>query len=311
MNDDDRHRTVLLNEAVQLLITDPGGRYVDGTFGRGGHSKLILEQLNSAGKLMAFDKDPQAIIAASVCADDGRFVIRQQSFSHLAAELKRCNWQAEIDGILLDLGVSSPHLDDPKRGFSFMHDGPLDMRMNPQTGLSAAQWLARATEKEIADALYYYGEERYSRRMARAIVMARHRQPITRTVQLADIIAAASPVWERGKHPATRAFQGIRIQVNDELDELKLVLEQALEELRIGGRLVVISFHSLEDRLVKRFMRTHIKGDQHLPPGLPFCNSQLRKRLCLVGKKYRASAAEVAGNRRARSAVMRVAEKIA
>jgi 16S rRNA (cytosine1402-N4)-methyltransferase len=306
-----QHRAVLLHEAVQFLVTEPGGRYVDGTFGRGGHSGLILEKLSADGQLLAFDKDPQAIIAAAAWLKDGRFEVIQQSFAALAAVLKQCHWQGDVDGILLDLGVSSPQLDDPERGFSFTHDGPLDMRMNPQTGLSAAKWLAQAREIDIANALYHYGEERYSRRMARAIVAARQRQPITRTLQLAEVIANANPSWERDKHPATRAFQGIRIQVNGELDELQLVLQQALDGLRIGGRLVVISFHSLEDRLVKRFMRTHVKGDEHLPLGLPFAECQLRQRLRLVGKKYRASESEVAHNPRSRSAVMRVAEKIA
>jgi 16S rRNA (cytosine1402-N4)-methyltransferase len=311
MNDHYQHQTVLLHEAVELLITEPAGCYVDATFGRGGHSRLILDQLSAAGQLLAFDKDPQAVAAAAAWASDSRFTIKHQSFSSLVSVLKQCRWQGEVAGILLDLGVSSPQLDNPERGFSFTQDGPLDMRMNSQIGLSAADWLAQARETEIADALYHYGEERYARRMARAIVAARQYQPITRTAQLAAIVAAANPRWEQGKNPATRAFQGIRIQINGELDELQLVLEQALEGLRVGGRLVVISFHSLEDRLVKRFMRTHVKGDQNLPTGLPFTEHELHRRLRLVGKKYRASAEEVAHNPRARSAVMRVAEKIA
>jgi 16S rRNA (cytosine1402-N4)-methyltransferase len=311
MNDDYQHQTVLLHEAVDLLITEPAGHYVDATFGRGGHSRLILDQLSKTGQLLAFDKDPQAVAAAVAWESDSRFTIKHQSFASLVSVLQQRRWHGKVAGILLDLGVSSPQLDNPERGFSFTQDGPLDMRMNSQIGLSAADWLAQAREAEIADALYHYGEERYARRMARAIVAARQYQPITRTAQLAAIVAAANPRWEQGKNPATRAFQGIRIQINGELDELQLVLEQALEGLRVGGRLVVISFHSLEDRLVKRFMRTHVKGDQNLPAGLPFTERELCRRLRLVGKKYRASAAEVAHNPRARSAVMRVAEKIA
>ncbi len=215
-----------------------------------------------------------------------------------------------MDGILLDLGVSSPQLDDPERGFSFSHDGPLDMRMNPDQGQSAAEWLATAGEKEIADVLFTYGEERFSRRMAKAIVAARVQAPIDTTKRLAEIVAAANPRWEKGKHPATRAFQGIRIFINQELDDLEKGLAQALDMLKVGGRLVVISFHSLEDRMVKRFIRRQVKGDE-VPIDIPLPQSQLNQRMKAIGKAIKASQDEVQNNVRSRSAVMRVAEKIA
>ena len=211
---------------------------------------------------------------------------------------------------MLDLGVSSPQLDDPSRGFSFMADGPLDMRMNPDVGESAAEWLSHATEAEIADVLYTYGEERHGRRMARAILAAQAEEPITTTGRLAKIIAEANPSWEKGKNPATRAFQGIRIYINRELEDLETCLEQALEMLKVGGRLVVISFHSLEDRIVKRFIRHHVKGDEHLPPGIPFTDDMLNKRLKAVTKAVKASRKEVDDNPRSRSAVMRAAVKL-
>lgn len=306
------HKTVLLDEAVELLIQDESGRYMDGTFGRGGHSGLILQHLAPDGALQAFDKDPEAIaVANAMQADDDRLQIAQTSFANMQDVAQQRGWHGQVDGVLLDLGVSSPQLDDPERGFSFMHDGPLDMRMNPDVGESAAQWLARAEADEIADALYHYGEERFSRRMARAIIEQREKQPITRTKQLAEIISAANPKWEKGKHPATRAFQGIRIHINRELGDLEDGLQAALDVLKPGGRMVVISFHSLEDRIVKRFMRNMAQGDSHLPPGVPFTEDQLNKRLKLVGKARKPSKAEVDANPRARSAVMRVAEKLA
>ena len=306
-----QHKTVLLDEAVELLITDPQGCYADGTFGRGGHSGLILSQLGQAGRLIGFDKDPQAIeVAEQLRKQDSRFDIVHGSFTELGAELERRGLVGQLDGLLLDLGVSSPQLDDPQRGFSFLHDGPLDMRMNPEVGESAAQWLARAEEKEIADVLYLYGEERFSRRMAKAIVIERQKAPIDTTKRLAEIVSAANPKWEKGKNPATRAFQGIRIFINRELDDLTVCLEQALEGLKVGGRLVVISFHSLEDRIVKRFIRKHVRGDE-TPPGLPVPQSMLNQRLKAIGKARKASPAEVDANVRARSAIMRVAEKLA
>lgn len=311
MTDSFKHKSVLLDEAVEWLIQDPSGRYMDGTFGRGGHSGLILQGLTEQGQLQAFDKDPEAIVVAqAMIADDARLQIAQTSFADMQHIAEQRQWRGQVDGVLLDLGVSSPQLDDPERGFSFMHDGPLDMRMNPDQGESAAAWLARADADEIADAMYHYGEERFSRRMARAIVETRSKTPITRTKQLAEIIAAANPKWEKGKNPATRAFQGIRIHINRELADLEDGLEAALQVLRPGGRLVVISFHSLEDRIVKRFMRKQAKGDTHLPPGLPVTEDMLERRLKLIGKARKPTKHEVEINPRARSAVMRVAEKL-
>lgn len=241
---------------------------------------------------------------------DPRFSIESGDFSQLGEFVSGLAWQGKVTGVLLDLGVSSPQLNVAERGFSFLRDGPLDMRMNPAVGVSAADWLAQAGEKDIADVLWRYGDERYSRRMARAILRVRSQQPITRTGQLAKIIAEAHPAWEKGKHPATRAFQAIRIFINRELDELEMVLEQALECLDIGGRLVVISFHSLEDRMVKRFIRRQVKGDS-LPRSVPVTEAQMKRRMKNIGKALKPSEVEVDANPRARSAVMRVAEKIA
>ncbi len=304
------HTTVLLNEAVSHLVQDAQGVYLDGTFGRGGHSRLILDQLAPEGRLLAIDKDPQAVAEAQrLQGEDPRFEIHHGSFSQLAHFVSQAGLAGQLSGVLLDLGVSSPQLDDASRGFSFLQDGPLDMRMNPGEGQSAAEWLATASEREIADVIYTYGEERFSRRMARAVVQARQQAPITTTRQLAEIIAQANPAWEKGKHPATRAFQAIRIYINRELEDLTDCLDQALEMLKVGGRLVVISFHSLEDRIVKRFIRHHVKGEQ-LPRDLPVTQAQLNQRLRSVGKAIKASPAEVAVNVRSRSAVMRVAEKL-
>ncbi|MEH6824227.1 MAG: 16S rRNA (cytosine(1402)-N(4))-methyltransferase RsmH [Motiliproteus sp.] len=311
MSNEFKHKSVLLDEAVELLITDPAGSYVDGTFGRGGHSRLILSELAPEGRLLGFDKDPQAItVAEQLQQQDGRFECVHGSFAELRHQLEQRGLMGTLDGVLLDLGVSSPQLDDPERGFSFLNDGPLDMRMNPQAGESAAQWIARADEKEIADVMYLYGEERFSRRIAKAIVAERQLQPITTTARLAEIVKVANPKWERGKNPATRAFQGIRIYINSELDDLTACLEQALEGLKVGGRLVVISFHSLEDRIVKRFIRKHVRGDE-APLGLPVPQSMLNQRLKAVGKARKASDAEVSENVRSRSAIMRIAEKLA
>ncbi|WP_372598697.1 16S rRNA (cytosine(1402)-N(4))-methyltransferase RsmH [Amphritea sp.] len=306
-----KHITVLLNEAVDTLVEDPDGFYIDGTFGRGGHSELVLSRLSEQGQLMGIDKDPEAIAcAAERFGDDPRFSIERGSFAQLEEFVRRRELAGQVDGVLLDLGVSSPQLDDPNRGFSFMSDGPLDMRMNPDVGESAAEWLAHAAEKEIADVLYTYGEERHSRRMARAIVNEREQEPIITTGRLAKIITEANPAWEKGKNPATRAFQGIRIFINRELEDLEDCLDQALEMLKPGGRLVVISFHSLEDRIVKRFIRKYVKGDEHLPPGIPVTDDMLNIRLKAVGKALKAGRDEVSGNPRSRSAVMRVAKKV-
>jgi len=312
MSQEFKHITVLLDEAVQALVQNPDGFYIDGTFGRGGHSALVLNQLSENGRLMAIDKDPQAIQHAGVrFADESRFSIEHGSFAQLQQFVEARGLQGKVDGVLLDLGVSSPQLDDPSRGFSFLNDGPLDMRMDVTSGESAAEWLARADEQEIADVLYTYGEERHGRRMARAIVAERAENPITTTAHLAEIVSEANKSWEKGKHPATRAFQGIRIHINRELEDVEHCLDQALDMLAVGGRLVVISFHSLEDRIVKRFIRKHVKGDDHLPPGIPVTQDMLRQRLKAEGKAVKAGKQELSDNPRARSAVMRVATKVA
>lgn len=309
MSDAFRHETVLLNEAVEALAPRIDGIYLDGTFGRGGHSRLLFSKLGPDGRLLGFDKDPQAIATAhELFAGDSRFDIVRGSFAELAAACVERGWTGKVAGVLLDLGVSSPQLDDPERGFSFLRDGPLDMRMDPEAGESAADWLARAEADEIADVLYTFGEERHSRRIARAIVAARAEAPIRTTERLAEIVKAANPSWEKHKHPATRSFQAIRIFINHELDDLERGLSAAVDVLAPGGRLVVISFHSLEDRIVKRFMRKEAKGEA-LPKDLPVMGGPLNQRLNLVGKAVMPGDEECAANPRARSAVMRVAEK--
>ncbi len=306
-----QHETVLLEAAVEALFCAPDGVYVDGTFGRGGHSQRILQWLNEQGRLLAFDKDAAAVrVALERFGADSRFEIVQRSFADLREVVEQRGLAGKLSGVLLDLGVSSPQLDDAQRGFSFVHDGPLDMRMNPQEGISAAQWLAEASEQEIADVIYRYGEERFSRRMAKAIVARRQVAPITGTLELAEIIKQANPAWEKHKHPATRAFQAIRIHVNRELEDLQSVLAQALDMLRPGGRLVVISFHSLEDRIVKQFINEQARGDD-FPAGVPIPFADLNPRLRKLGKAVKADASEVAANPRSRSAIMRVAEKLA
>ncbi len=306
------HVTVLLNEAVAALAVRPSGRYLDGTFGRGGHSRLLLRQLGPDGCLLGFDKDPLAIATGqALAAEDGRFVVVQRSFAELGIEVAQRGWDGTLSGVLLDLGVSSPQLDDPGRGFSFLHDGPLDMRMDPGRGQSAADWIATAAEDEIARVFKEYGEERFARRMARAVVQRRAEQPFERTADLAQVLTVANPAWEKGKNPATRAFQGLRIFINNELGDLETGLEAALEALEVGGRLVVISFHSLEDRIVKQFMRRHAKGEaDSLPRDLPIIPEKFVPRLKVLGKPQYASAEEVKHNPRSRSAVMRVAEKL-
>jgi len=303
------HQTVLLREAVDALVTLPGGFYVDGTFGRGGHSRQLLRSLDSSGRVLGVDKDPQAQAEAHKLAEsEPRLTFFHGSFAELPQQLSGMGIDA-VDGILLDLGVSSPQLDDGDRGFSFMRDGPLDMRMDTSRGETAAQWLSRADLQDIARVLKDYGEERFARRIASAIVAAREVSPIETTGQLARMVSEAHPRWEKHKHPATRSFQAIRIKVNRELEDLQVFLSVALDMLRVGGRLVVISFHSLEDRLVKRYMRDMARGDS-LPRGVPVTDSQLNRRMRLVGRSVKASAEEVADNVRARSAVMRIAEKI-
>jgi 16S rRNA (cytosine1402-N4)-methyltransferase len=310
MSERPQHETVLLEAAVAALLVSDTGFYVDGTFGRGGHSRRILQRLQPQGRLLAIDKDPEAIRVARVeLGTDERFEVVQGSFSRLAELVAAAGMTGAVSGVLLDLGVSSPQLDEAQRGFSFSQDGPLDMRMNPEEGQSAAQWLASASEEEIADVIYRYGEERFSRRMARAVVEQRKLQPITTTLQLAEIIKQANPAWEKHKHPATRAFQGIRIHINRELEDLQSVLKQALDVLCIGGRLVVISFHSLEDRIVKQFISEQAKGDDY-PVGVPVQYVDLNPRMKKIGKPVKADDEEVNLNPRSRSAIMRVAEKI-
>lgn len=306
-----QHVTVLLQEAVDALITNPAGFYVDGTFGRGGHSALVLGSLSPEGHLLGIDKDVAAIAVANErFANDARFAIAHGSFAELADLIEARGMTGKVDGVLLDLGVSSPQLDEAERGFSFQNDGPLDMRMDQTRGQSAADWVNNAAEDEIARVIKEFGEERFAKRMARAIVNERQSKPFTRTRHLAEVIKEANPAWEKGKHPATRAFQAIRIHVNNELTDLDAVLEQALKVLSVGGRLVVISFHSLEDRVVKRFIRRQELGDP-VPRGLPIRDEQLNKRMRSCGKAIKASDGEVDANVRSRSAIMRVAEKIA
>ncbi len=304
------HVTVLLKEAVEQLVTNPQGFYVDGTFGRGGHSSLILQKLNATGRLLAIDKDVAAIeTAREKFVDENRFEIAHASFADLAELIRAKNLTGKVSGVLLDLGVSSPQLDNAERGFSFMQDGPLDMRMDQTRGMSAADWINTAAEDDISFVLKELGEERFARRMARAIVTERVKRPFSRTGHLAEVVKEANPAWEKGKHPATRAFQAIRIYINNELGDLESVLTQAVEVLAPGGRLVVISFHSLEDRLVKRFIRQQEQGDR-VPKGLPIRDEQLNRKLKSVGKAIKASDEEVTANVRSRSAVMRVAEKL-
>lgn len=310
MTDKYPHRPVLLREVIEGLSLRSDGVYVDGTFGRGGHARAILQRLGPEGRLIAFDKDPDAVEAGKIlAAEDARFAIGRGSFAMLEQQVASRNLAGKVDGILLDLGVSSPQLDEPVRGFSFTREGPLDMRMDPDSGISAADWLANASEQDIAEVLKTFGEERHARRIARAIVAARAQAPIRTTGRLAEIVARANPSHEKGKHPATRTFQAIRIFINRELEDLETCLPQAVNVLAPGGRLVVISFHSLEDRIVKRFMREQARGDV-FPPGVPVTQDQLHPTLRLVGKAVYPGAAEVAANPRARSAVMRVAERL-
>ncbi|RTE86324.1 MULTISPECIES: 16S rRNA (cytosine(1402)-N(4))-methyltransferase RsmH [Gammaproteobacteria] len=306
-----QHISVLLAESIQGLAIDPAGIYIDATFGRGGHSRAILSQLNEQGHLYAFDRDPSAAKAAQELAHDPRFTFFHTAFSalpHIAAEN---NLTQQVAGVLFDLGVSSPQLDNADRGFSFMNDGPLDMRMNPEQGLSAAQWLATTEMGEMARVFREYGEEKFAGRIARAICEKREEQPLERTSQLAQLISDASPKKERHKHPATRVFQAIRIAINEELQEAELALEAAVDVLRPGGRLAVISFHSLEDRLTKRLMRRLSQREQ-IPAGLPLREDEIpdHRKLKLVGKAIKPSVEEIAENPRCRSSVLRVAERL-
>ena len=305
---DAAHVPVLAQEAVAALAISAEGVYVDATFGRGGHSRLMLEQIGPKGRLIALDRDPEAI-KAGAAVRDARMTLVHSAFSQLGAVLVGLGL-SQVDGVLLDIGVSSPQLDDATRGFSFRFDAPLDMRMDPGSGLSAADWLATATEGGISEVIRTYGEERFAKSIARAIVAARQEKAISSTAQLANLIAATLKRREPGQHPATRSFQAIRIYINRELEELSRVLPQCVDFLKPGGRLAVISFHSLEDRIVKRYMRDESQGEQ-APRRLPIQAAMLKPgRLRLVGRAQHASDVEVAANPRARSAVLRVAEKM-
>jgi 16S rRNA (cytosine1402-N4)-methyltransferase len=301
------HVAVLAQEAIEALNIRSDGIYVDCTYGRGGHSRLILEKLGAGGRLIALDRDPEAVQAGQALRDP-RFVIVRSPFSRVREVLQELD-VAAVDGMLLDIGVSSPQIDDARRGFSFRSDAPLDMRMDPQHGLSAAEWLAIAEESEIREVIRNHGEERFAKQIAAAIVEARTRGPVDTTRKLAALVADAVPTREPRQDPATRTFQALRIHVNQELEELSVVLPQCVALLGTGGRLVVISFHSLEDRIVKRFMRTQSQADA-LPARLPVRARDLpQPRMRLIGRAVRASNAETAANPRARSAVMRVAER--
>jgi 16S rRNA (cytosine1402-N4)-methyltransferase len=304
------HVPVLLGPVLDGLGIKKDGCYVDGTFGRGGHSRAILERLGSKGRLIAFDRDPQAIAAApDALANDPRFELVRCEFAELAARIEERQLTGRVNGLLLDLGVSSPQLDEGERGFSFLRDGPLDMRMDPGSGYPASDWLQNVEEQELKRVLKTYGEERNAARIARAIVAARAQRPIETTGQLADIVAAAAPARGERKHPATRTFQAIRIFINRELEQLETVLPQALEVLARGGRLCVISFHSLEDRIVKRFIR---EASREAPQyrGLPNVPEAFRPKLRVIGRAITATAQEITDNVRARSARLRVAERL-
>ncbi len=304
------HISVMLEQAVSGLAIRPDGCYVDATYGRGGHSQRILSQLGPHGRLIALDRDPAAVQHAhTTLLHDARACFVQACMSDLSYVIEQYHDGKPVDGVLMDIGVSSPQLDEAARGFSFMQDGPLDMRMNPEQGESAAQWLNHVDEVALAQVFKDYGEERYAKRIAHAIVLARADNALVSTGQLAEIVAAAHPRWEKHKHPATRVFQAIRIFINQELDELSKTLAASLDHLAIGGRLVVIAFHSLEDRLVKQFMRGHSLGAQ-MPLDLPIVGEATGRRLRLIGKAQTADEHEVCRNVRARSAVLRIAEKL-
>ena len=303
------HKPVLFEEAIEALAIVPEGVYIDGTFGRGGHARAILERLGPAGRLFALDKDWEAIdFAKTHFSQDLRFQIRQGSFRDLAIWAREWEIVGKVQGILLDLGVSSPQIDDAQRGFSFMQAGPLDMRMDTQQGLSAAHFINEAKESDLADVFFTYGEERYSRRIARAIVTARDHAPIQDTTTLAEVIKVAHPKWEKHKNPATRVFQALRIYVNQELKDLELGLNQALEVLAVGGRLAVISFHSLEDRMVKQFMQRAEQGVR-LPKNIPIQANEQKGCLQRIGRAMKPTDGEIQSNIRSRSAILRIGEK--
>ena len=301
---------VLLGPVLEGLDIKKDGVYVDGTFGRGGHSKAILQRLGDKGRLLAIDRDPQAIAAAeAVLTEDPRFELQRGELEQLGRRIEEKGLTGRVDGLLFDLGVSSPQLDEADRGFSFLRDGPLDMRMDPESGVSAREWLEHADERELKQVLQRYGEENQAGRIARAVVSARDKQPIRSTTDLADIVASVVPAHTRKTHPATKTFQAIRIFINRELQQLEAVLAQSLDMLAQGGRLCVISFHSLEDRIVKRFIRDHSREPEQYR-GMPNIPEEFRPKLKQVGKAITATAEEIADNVRARSARLRVAERM-
>jgi 16S rRNA (cytosine1402-N4)-methyltransferase len=302
------HQPVLMAEVLMALKIDPAGIYIDATFGRGGHTRAILHHLAPSGQVLAFDQDPEAVeFGQMLSQQDSRFTIIHGTFSRLKTEIEKRGLLKQVQGVLLDLGVSSPQLENHTRGFSFLREGPLDMRMNPNEGQSIQSWLSQASVTEITKILKTYGEERFAKRIAHAIIKARQQAPLTTTTQLAKIIATAHPAWEKDKHPATRSFQALRIFINRELEQLQQVLPQILDILAPKGRLAVISFHSLEDRIVKRFIRDCVRGDD-FPSEIPITAAALRPRLQSIGKPIYPSAEEVANNPRARSAILRIAQ---
>lgn len=302
-----QHQPVLLTQVMQQLNINPQGRYVDCTFGRGGHSRALLARLGAHGQLLALDQDPEAVTVAQTLAQhEQRFESIHSNFSKLNQIIAEKNWLGQVNGILLDLGVSWPQLTTPERGFSFQHSGPLDMRMNPTQGQPISCWLAQASMEQLAWVFKHYGEERYARRIARAIVAKRHHTPLTTTDQLAEIIKQTHPAWEVGKHPATRCFQALRIFINRELEQLQQVLTQTVDILAPQGRLVIISFHSLEDRIVKRFIREYARGPS-VPAYIPL--PAFKPKLRIIGKPVFPSAEEIAHHPQARSAVLRTAER--
>ena len=303
------HKPVLLNEVIKALNIRSDGFYIDGTFGRGGHSREIIKRLGCNGRLLAFDKDPDAVMSAGTdLMQDERFEIIKGSFTMLMSYVKQHEVEEKVSGVLFDLGVSSPQFDNSKRGFSFRYDSPLDMRMNPDEGESVANWLNKADETEIADVIYKYGEERASRKIAKAIISFREKTSIDSTKQLTEIISNAIPSKKNDIHPATKTFQAFRIFINHELDEIKDVLPQATNVLCKGGRLAAISFHSLEDRIVKRFLRAQSRPKEQ-PPEIPILHNCRDTKLKLIDKKIRPSKEEIINNPRARSALLRVAER--
>lgn len=307
-----QHRPVMLAEVLEQLAIKEDGIYLDGTFGRGGHSQGILSLLGASGHLLGFDRDVDAVDSeiAKAMLKDKRFTLKHSCFSALESVVAGEGLVGQIDGILLDLGVSSPQLDDPQRGFSFMQNGPLDMRMDSSSDMTAAKWLSKVDEKELVRVLFEYGEERFARRIANAIVETRAEKPLTTTRELVKLIEDVIPKREKHKHPATRSFQAIRIEVNKELDELKDVLQQSIRVLKQGGRLVVISFHSLEDRIVKQFIR-HESGAKYDPGKFPIKEADIAKGVLVKrGKPLKADKFEIEQNPRSRSAIMRVAERV-